>query len=122
MTLRNIDVVDRFYDDGEPCSSANMELSERVGGGKAVIGYGHAAYAYRPPDDRYSPVVFVGWSDASRSTQSHIKMLVRDECTEAQGRAKKTDVDGDPSLEVLMQIDDDDTNYSRPHHKRDRGY
>ena len=114
------DLVDRFYDGDETGVASNMELATTVGGGTAVIGYGHAVYAYRPPDGEFEPVVFTGWASASKSSNQHIQLLKRDECIEAQGRAKKSDVSGNPDLDYLMALGSSGKDYSTHHSRRDR--
>lgn len=120
MTVSNQELVDRFHNGEESGVAANMEIAQMPGGGVAVIGYGHAVYAYRPPDERFVPVVFTGWRDASKSSRRHVNLLGAQEHLAANGRAKKTDVHGDPDLEYLMQIKDEDKNYSKPHNRYER--
>lgn len=120
MTVSNRELVDRFFDGDSGIKAANMEITEPAGGGTAVVGHCHAVYAYRPPDDRFPPVVFTGWRDASKSTGKHISLLVSDDVVEVKGRAKKHHVRGDPDLEYLSGISDDDTYYGGYHDRQER--
>jgi len=120
MTVSNYELVKRFFDGDSRAKSANMEITEPAGGGTAVVGYEHAVYAYRPPGERFSTLVFTGWRDASSSTASHISLLTGSDVVEVDGRAKKHHVRGDPDLEYLSGISDDDTFYGGYHSKRDR--
>jgi hypothetical protein len=121
MTITNQDLVDRFHDGEESGVANNMEIAQMPGGGTAVIGYGHAVYAYRPPDDRFGPLVFTGWRDASKTSREHINMLGSREHIAVSGRAKKTDVYGDPDYEVLKEVKDEDKDYSTAHRRYERG-
>ena len=120
MTVSNSGLVSFFMAGDTGYTSANMEITEPAGGGTAVVGYGHAVYAYRPPDYRYPPVVFTGWADASKSSGQHISLFSGDDVIELSGRAKKHHVRGDPDLEYLSGISDDDTYYGGYHGKQDR--
>jgi len=109
--LSNNELVEAFYSGYSSGVANNMSLDEMPGSGIVVIGYGHAIYAYRPPDDRYSPVVFTGWSTASSSSSQHINMLTRDECIELDGAAEETDISGDPDISELSKISGNDEDY-----------
>jgi hypothetical protein len=113
------ELADRFYDNCESGVASNMEIATFSGGGVAVVGYAHAVYAYRPPDDRFDPVVFVGWLGASKSTNQHIHLLKRDEAIEIDGRPNKGDIVGDPDLKELSAIDSNDRDYGGVHSRRD---
>lgn len=120
MTLSNRELVNRFLDGGGSGTACNMEITEPAGGGTAVVGYEHAVYAYRPPDDRYPPVVFTGWADASQSSAQHIALFTGGDVIAMCGRAKKHHVRDDPDVEYLSGISDDDTFYGGYHGRRDR--
>lgn len=120
MTYSNRELVNRFLDGADSGTAFNMEITEPTGGGTAIVGYEHAVYAYRPPDDRYKPVVFTGWSDASSSTNQHISLLTGGDVIEVGGRAKKNHVSGDPDIEYLSGISDGDRSYGGYHGSRNR--
>lgn len=113
------ELVDRFYDGKFYGVASNMEISRPTGGGVCVVGYRHAVYAYRPPDDRFKPVVFIGWKGASKSTDLHIELLRKGDRIELDGRPNKGDIIGDPDLKELSTISSDDKDYSKPHRRRD---
>lgn len=112
------ELVDRFYDGHEHGVASNMEMATTTGGGVAVVGYRHAVYAYRPPDDRFGPVVFVGWKGASSSTNQHIELLRNDDVVELDGRPNKGDIVGDPDLRELSAIESNDKDYGGVHSRR----
>jgi len=114
-------LVERFYAGETNGVASNMSICTTDEDGVGIMGYGHAVYAYRPPDMRFNPVVFVGWYGASSSTNKHINLINRDEAIEATGRPGSTDIQGDPSLEYLTSITGDDKDYSTPHNDRREG-
>jgi len=107
-------LVNRFFDGEYSGTATNMSIGETAAGGHFIMGYGHAIYAYRPPDERFGPVVFTGWKGASHSTNQHIGLMSdkTDNCF--GGRPGVSDVEGDPDIEVLSSVAGNDKNYSQP--------
>ena len=112
MTVSNSQLVNRFFGGVESGTASNMEIATLESGATALVGYGHAVYAYRPPEDRFKPVVFVGWKGASKSTNQHIELCLGGNVVEVDGRPGMTDVAGDPDLDVLKGISSNDRDYS----------
>jgi hypothetical protein len=110
--MRNQELVDRFFDGAVSGAASRMSIGTTYDGGVYILGYGHAVYAYRPPDGRFGPVVFDGWKGASKTTTQHISLIERHADHSANGRPGVTDVEQDPDLEVLLSISGDDKNYS----------
>jgi len=111
----------RFFDGETSGNASNMTIGATYGDGVFVMGYGHAIYAYRPPDDRYEPVVFTGWYGASRSTTQHISLLEDEGGHHIDARPGETDITGDPDLDRLEAIPSNDKDYSKPHSYRGPG-
>lgn len=115
------ELVERFYNGETSGNASNMSIGTTYEDGVFVIGYGHAIYAYRPPDDRFGPVVFTGWKGASKSTNQHISLLEGKAEHTSDGRPGESDVAGDPDLDKLKAISGNDKDYSKPHNQRERG-
>jgi len=114
------ELVRRYFDGAETGVASNMEIAVTVGDGVVIQGYGHAVYAYRPPDGRFGPVCFTGWYGASKSTDQHLGMI-EPECEDGlDGRPGMGDVRGDPDFEVLAGISSNDKEYGGYHKKRNR--
>lgn len=111
--MRNADVVERFFDGRTHGVAANMSIGKTDAGGTFLMGYGHAVYAYRPPDGRFDPVLFTGWRGASASTTQHIALCHDRTDIHIDGRPGTSDVSGDPDLDVLRGISSNDKDYSK---------
>ena len=110
--MRNQELVDRFFDGAVSGASSRMSIGTTYYDGVYILGYGHAVYAYRPPDDRFGSVVFDGWKGASHTTDQHISLIEPHADHSANGRPDTTDVEQDPDLEVLLAISGGDKDYS----------
>ena len=110
--MSNMELVQSFFSGAESGKAANMSIGETDAGGHFIMGYGHAIYAYRPPDGRFKPAVFVGWVGASTSTTQHIGLMKDEDAHALQGRPGTSDVQGDPDLDVLESISSNDKDYS----------
>ena len=105
-------LVNRFFDGEYSGTASNMSIGETAAGGHFIMGYGHAIYAYSPPDERFDPVVFTGWKGASHSTNQHISLMSDKTGNCFGGRPSVSDVEGDPDIEVLRTISGNDNDYS----------
>lgn len=121
--VSNQRLVNRFFDGAESGAASRISIGTTYSGGVYILGYGHAVYAYRPPDNRYDPVVFTGWKGASKSTTRHIGMIESVATHTADGRPGVTDVENDPDFEVLFGISGNDKDYSKNQrsHRGSRG-
>lgn len=113
--ISNQELVSRFFNGEFKGTAANMSIGQTAAGGHFIMGYGHAVYAYRPPDDRFDPVVFTGWKGASSSTNQHISLMADETDLHADGRPGTTDVRGDPDKDLVMGIAGNDNDYSTNH-------
>lgn len=110
--MTNEELVSAFFSGSDSGVASNMSVGTTADGGVFIQGYGHAVYAYRPPDRRFPPVVFTGWKGASHSTNQHISLMVDETDEHAPGRPGTTDVSGDPDKDVLYAISSNDNDYS----------
>lgn len=117
------DLVDAFFNGAESGTASNMSIGTTYAGGVYILGYGHAVYAYRPPDGRFDPVVFTGWKGASHSTDQHIGLMDDKAGMNLDGRPGVSDVEHDPDIEVLASISGNDKDYSSSQrsYRGDRG-
>lgn len=109
--IPNAELVSRFFDGEYEGVSNSMSIGETEAGGHFIMGYGHAVYAYRPPDDRFGPVVFSGWKGASHATTGHIGLMEDRADVTFDGRPSESDVAHDPDLDVLASISSNDKSY-----------
>lgn len=110
--MTNEEIVSAFFSGADSGVAANMSIGTTADGGTFLMAYGHAVYAYRPPDGRFSPVLFTGWKGASHSTNQHLSLMVDKTKEHAPGRPGTSDVAGDPDKNVLYGISGDDKDYS----------
>ena len=118
--MRQSELVNRFYNGAESGVASNMEIAQLNSGATVLKGYGHAVYAYRPPEGRFGVVCFAGWKGASDSTTRHIKMIAQEATHMFDGRPSVSDVTRDPELDVLKGISSNDKDYGGFHDRQDR--
>jgi hypothetical protein len=108
-------VIDTFFGGCEVDHADTVNICVNKHGSKLLMGYNHMILAYRPHDDRYGPVAFEGWTDASSFAHS----LVHDVCSVAEdtelGAPSWVDFSGDPDRSYLSGITGVEADYNRLH-------